>query len=263
MGSTERPELNSDGRQARTSNGAAGRALSASTVRDLLLVGLSVSSGAVDAISYLALGKVFTAFMTGNVVFLGLRIGGAGGQDVARVVISLAAFATGVFVAVKIVKASRGSAIWPRRVSIALGCSALAQAGFLAGWLASSGRPSTGVGDLLVGVSALAMGAQSGAVLSLGVPGVFTTAATATVVQLVGDFAGWPPAAKQRGHLAGILVGVAAGAAGAVLLLDHARSWAPVLPLLATLAVIALARAMGATETVADLPVAPTAAPVP
>lgn len=41
--------------------------------RDLLLMALTFSSGAIDAISYLALGKVFTAFMTGNLVFLGLR----------------------------------------------------------------------------------------------------------------------------------------------------------------------------------------------
>jgi uncharacterized membrane protein YoaK (UPF0700 family) len=40
-------------------------------VRDLLLMALTFSSGAIDAISYLALGKVFTAFMTGNIVFLG------------------------------------------------------------------------------------------------------------------------------------------------------------------------------------------------
>jgi uncharacterized membrane protein YoaK (UPF0700 family) len=36
-------------------------------VRDVLLNALAVSSGAVDAISFLALGKVFSAFMTGNI----------------------------------------------------------------------------------------------------------------------------------------------------------------------------------------------------
>jgi uncharacterized membrane protein YoaK (UPF0700 family) len=39
-------------------------------LRDLPLVALTVASGAVDAISYLALGKTFSAFMTGNIVFL-------------------------------------------------------------------------------------------------------------------------------------------------------------------------------------------------
>jgi hypothetical protein len=46
-------------------------------VRDLLLNALAVSSGAIDAISFLALGKVFSAFMTGNIAFLGLRVAGA------------------------------------------------------------------------------------------------------------------------------------------------------------------------------------------
>jgi uncharacterized membrane protein YoaK (UPF0700 family) len=45
---------------------------------DLLLSALTVSSGAVDAISFLGIGKVFTAFMTGNIVFLDLLM--AGGQ---------------------------------------------------------------------------------------------------------------------------------------------------------------------------------------
>ena len=46
-------------------------------MRNLLLAGLTLSSGAVDAISFLGLGKVFTAFMTGNIAFLGMRIGGS------------------------------------------------------------------------------------------------------------------------------------------------------------------------------------------
>jgi uncharacterized membrane protein YoaK (UPF0700 family) len=40
-------------------------------IRDLLLNGLTFPSGAVDAISFLTLGKVFTAFMTGTSRFWG------------------------------------------------------------------------------------------------------------------------------------------------------------------------------------------------
>src|SRR4030095_15092608 len=42
-------------------------------VRNNLLNALTISSGAVDAVSFLALGKVFTAFMTGNFAFLSRR----------------------------------------------------------------------------------------------------------------------------------------------------------------------------------------------
>jgi hypothetical protein len=87
----------------------------------------------------------------------------------------------------------------------------------------------------------LAMGLQSGAVLSLGLPGVFTTAATGTVVGLVGDLAGSPVSAHGRGRLAGVLVGLLAGATAGALLLASARSVAAGLPLVASVVVIGTA----------------------
>jgi uncharacterized membrane protein YoaK (UPF0700 family) len=217
------------------------RRLTPAKIRDLLLVGLAFSSGAVDAISYLALGKVFTAFMTGNIVFLGLRLGHTDVQDVVRVTAALLAFAAGAFVAVKLVTSTMGDAVWPRRVSVALGVGAVAQVVFLALWIAVSGRPSTGVGHVLTAVSALAMGLQTGAVVSLGLRGVFTTAATATVVNLMGDLAGWPLSARERGRFAGVLLGLVAGAAVGTLVLSATRTFAPVLPLLASILVIVTA----------------------
>src|SRR3954471_21941276 len=92
----------------------------ASVVRDRLLVGLTFSSGAVDAIAFLGLGKVFTAFQTGNVVFLGIGAAGAGGPDALRVLSSLCGFATGVFAGTLIVRPTKGSALWPGRVTLAL-----------------------------------------------------------------------------------------------------------------------------------------------
>jgi uncharacterized membrane protein YoaK (UPF0700 family) len=61
--------------------------------RNKLLLLLTLSSGAVDAICFLGLGKVFTAFMTGNFVFLGLRTGGAPGPHVVSVIAAMCAFA--------------------------------------------------------------------------------------------------------------------------------------------------------------------------
>ena len=46
-----------------------------------LLLLLSVTTGLVDAISVLGLGKVFTVNMTGNVVFLGFAASGAPGPS--------------------------------------------------------------------------------------------------------------------------------------------------------------------------------------
>src|SRR5580704_1303053 len=90
-------------------------------VRDLLLNALTVSSGAVDAISFLALGKVFSAFMTGNIAFLGLRVAGAGGPGAVSIIVSMAAFAVGVYLSTRIVKPTESSGIWSQRVTVALG----------------------------------------------------------------------------------------------------------------------------------------------
>jgi len=212
-------------------------------VRDAVLVGLTFASGAVDAIAFLGLDKVFSAFMTGNLVFLGLGVAGADDPQLDRVIAALVAFAVGVFVAVRIVKPTRGSGIWPQRVSVALGGAALAQTAFLVGWLVTSGLPSQRAGDALIALSALALGMQSAAMMSLDVKGVFTTAATATVIMLMSDEAGWSQSAAERRRLVSVIAGLAAGAAAGGFLLLHARTYAPVLPLVATLAAIVVAAA--------------------
>jgi len=61
----------------------------------LTLLALTFSTGTVDAVSYLGLGHVFTANMTGNVVLLGFGIAGAGGLPVGSPIVSLPAFGIG------------------------------------------------------------------------------------------------------------------------------------------------------------------------
>src|SRR6267142_2133404 len=129
-------------------------------IRDLLLNALTVSSGAVDAISFLALGKVFSAFMTGNIAFLGLRLAGASGPGVVAIFSSMLAFAAGVFLSTQIVKHSPGPGIWPRRVTIAVGVSVIPHAAFVAVWFATNGQPSIDVAHVLLGLWGLAMGIQ-------------------------------------------------------------------------------------------------------
>ena len=73
---------------------------------------MTVSSGAVDAISFIALGKVFTAFMTGNFVFLGLGWPARWAQLVA-ILVSMAAFAVGVYLSTRIVKPSKARHLAP------------------------------------------------------------------------------------------------------------------------------------------------------
>jgi uncharacterized membrane protein YoaK (UPF0700 family) len=213
--------------------------------RDLLLGGLTISSGAVDAISFVALGKVFTAFMTGNVAFLGLRVAGSSVAPGAEAILaSMGAFAVGVYLSTLIVLPSRAAATWPRRVTIALGLSLIPHAAFAAVWVATTGEPSMPAIPLLLALWALAMGMQSAAVRSLHVEGVFTTAATATIIVLVGDVASWAMTGAERNRLAGVLVSLFTGATAGSLLLMHARLYAPILPFVLTVLVVVTAAAI-------------------
>ena len=210
-------------------------------VRDLLLNALTVSSGAVDAISFLALGKVFSAFMTGNIAFLGLRVAGAGAPGAVAILVSMAAFAVGVYLSARIVRPPEGSEMWPQRVTVALGISLIAHAAFLVVWFSSNGQPSTDVAHVLLGLWGLAMGMQSAAVRTLHVDGVFTTAATATIIFLVGDFTNWSATVTERRRRAGVLVSLFVGATAGGLLLVYAHIYAPVLPFVITVAAVATA----------------------
>ncbi len=211
------------------------------SVRDLLLNALAVSSGAVDAISFLALGKVFSAFMTGNIAFLGLRVAGASAPGGVAIVVSMAAFAVGVYLSTRIVRPSEGTGMWPQRVTVALGVSLIAHAVFLAVWFASNGQPSIDVAHVLLGSWGFAMGMQSAAVRTLHVEGVFTTAATATIILLVGDTTSWSSTVAERRRLASVLVSLFVGATAGGLLLVHAHIYAPVLPFAITVMTVATA----------------------
>src|ERR1700755_1545481 len=73
-------------------------ALPARSIRHPLaraLLVLTFTTGLVDAVSYLGLGRVFTANMTGNVVLLGFGIAGSAGLPVVAPIVSLAAFLVG------------------------------------------------------------------------------------------------------------------------------------------------------------------------
>jgi uncharacterized membrane protein YoaK (UPF0700 family) len=198
----------------------------------VLLVALTIATGAVDAISWLGLGKAFSAFMTGNIAFLGFRLGGEPGPSVPRVLAATAGFALGAFLAARIVRGtrSRGS-VWPRSATLALAAALVFQAAFLGVWAAVGGHPSSAAGDGLIALSAIAMGMQTTAIFSLGVRADFTTAATATLAVLMGDLAGWSQTRGERRRLAATIIGLFAGAAIGALLVLEARTWAPVFPL--------------------------------
>jgi hypothetical protein len=77
----------------RESLARAARSIRHPLARALLV--LTFTTGLVDAVSFLGLGRVFTANMTGNIIFLGFGIAGSGGLPVLAPLISLASFLLG------------------------------------------------------------------------------------------------------------------------------------------------------------------------
>ncbi|MCW2761554.1 MAG: hypothetical protein JWR85_1755 [Marmoricola sp.] len=213
-------------------------------LRDHLIMALALSAGATDAICFLALAGKFSAFMTGNLVFLGIGIAGAGapGSPLHTVLSPLVGFAVGVMVATPLLNPIRGPKSWPRCVTPALALTALTQLCFLGLWLSVSGHPSVLLTDVMLAVSAVGMGIQTVAVLALGIYGVFTTAATATLTVLMGSATPhWSKQQPDERVLAGTLIGVVGGAVVGAVLEAHALIWAPLLPLLVTSSVVVIA----------------------
>ena len=220
-------------------------------VRDWLLVALSFAAGIYEAICFLSLGKVFVGFQTGNIVFLGLGVAGTrppAASNPVTAVISLAAFAAGAALAMPVLKAFDGdqeiedndiSHVWPRRVSITLGIALVLQVSFLAGWMTTSSPAHPAY--ILVALGAIAMGLQMNAIRALHVPGISTTALTATVISLASGIATWslPTSAVRR--LTGSMVSTAAGAFVGDWMLGHAHPYAPVLPVVVTAVVTSVA----------------------
>src|SRR6516164_10214932 len=62
-----------------------------------LLVAMTLVTGLVDAFSYLVLGHVFVANMTGNVVFLAFALAGASGFSILASLVALGSFILGSF----------------------------------------------------------------------------------------------------------------------------------------------------------------------
>jgi uncharacterized membrane protein YoaK (UPF0700 family) len=220
-------------------------------VRDWLLVALSFSTGASEAICFLTFGKVFTAFQTGNLLFLGIGIAGTrppAGPNPVTAIISLAAFAAGAALAMPILKAFDGDQeiedndviqAWPRRVSVALAIALILQAGFFAVWITASSPAD--LAYILVAVGAFAMGIQMNAIRSLHVPGVSTTAFTATFIELASGVATWSLTAPSARRLIATMLSTAAGALVGDWMLGHAHPYAPAVPTIVMAVAITIA----------------------
>lgn len=178
------------------------------------LLALTVVTGLVDAVSYLRLGHVFVANMTGNFVFLGFSAAPHSGLSPVASIIALGGFVVGA------VAGGRLAVILddrPRRwLSIAFG----AEAGTLAvtALLTATGIfPFGGHGSYgTVAVLAVALGVQNSTVRHFGVADLTTTVLSLTLTGAVADSTvvggtGSKPH-RRLGSIAAMLAGAALGA---------------------------------------------------
>lgn len=164
-------------------------AVAQTKLRDRLLLLLAAVAGYTDAISYVALGHVFAANMTGSTVLLGLSLAQGNSLFALRAATALVGFLIGVAIGAMLTRRRTGSEIWPRAVTLALSVEVGVMALFSALGLILGTRDQYGVVYLLIALSACAMGVQSAAVRSLGVADISTTYLTGTWVALMAGLA--------------------------------------------------------------------------
>jgi uncharacterized membrane protein YoaK (UPF0700 family) len=175
---------------------------------------LTLVSGLVDAVSYLGLGRVFTANMTGNVVVIGFAAAGAPGFSAPASLTSLAAFLAGAVCAGRVGSrtARRGRLLMLAMATEAIGVGVAATVAFLASTVASGAGRYT-----VIGVLAFAMGVRNATVRRIAVPDMTTTVLTMTLTGLAADsgLAGGTNkgAARRTAAVAAMLIGAFAGAA--------------------------------------------------
>jgi uncharacterized membrane protein YoaK (UPF0700 family) len=183
------------------------------------LLVLTFTTGVVDAASYLGLGHVFTANMTGNIVLLGFGLAGSGGLPVVSPLVSLAAFLLG---------AGAGGALARRDVpphdrigrALAIEVVLLAAAALLAATLDIHADAASG--DSVIALVALAMGVRNATVRTLGVPDLTTTVLTMTLTGLAAEsplFGGTGTGSLRR--IAAVVAMLAGALCGALLLRER------------------------------------------
>ncbi len=182
-----------------------------------LLLLLSVTTGLVDAVSVLGLGKVFTANMTGNIVFLGFAAAGTPGFTIAPYLVALASFLFGALVAGKVGTHLAGQPL--RRWLVLAAITEAVLFGIAAGIAAWAGAmgilPETCV-FAIIALTAIAMGFRNATIRQLKVPDLTTTVLTLTLTGIAADshFAGGrnPNIGRRLAAVVAILIGAFLGA---------------------------------------------------
>jgi uncharacterized membrane protein YoaK (UPF0700 family) len=150
----------------------------------MLLILLTLVAGLVDSVTYISLGHVFVANMTGNIVFIGFALAGANISLIGSV-IALACFMVGAIIGGRNV-ARYGT----RRLTLlhrtALAMSAALVIAFILS-LIWGGRPQSFEAYILIAFLGITMGLQNTTARALAVPDLTTTVFTMSITGLAAD----------------------------------------------------------------------------
>ena len=150
-----------------------------------LLVSMTLVTGLVDAFSYLVLGHVFVANMTGNVVFLGFALAGAPGFSIPASLTAMVSFAAGALLGGRLGARHRDHRARLHSSAAAAQAAFLAAAVILA--VAAGSVPTAGYRYALIATLAICMGIQNAAARTLAVPDLTTTVLTLTITGIAAD----------------------------------------------------------------------------
>jgi uncharacterized membrane protein YoaK (UPF0700 family) len=181
------------------------------------LLGLTVVTGLVDAVSFLSLGRVFTANMTGNIVLLAFATAHVSGLSIARSLTALLAFLVGAVLGGRVMaRADADSQIRFAAQAFLLEVALLFAASFCGiGYRGDLLEDSFQL-FVLIALTALAMGIRNAAVRKLAIPDLTTTVLTLTVTGIGADSSlangKNPRLARRLASVAAMFAGAASGA---------------------------------------------------
>ena len=183
-----------------------------------ILLAMTVVTGIVDAVSFLTLGRVFTANMTGNLVLIGFAFAGVPGISISRSAVALLAFLSGAVLGGRVAAEESSWHRWADRAfmleALLLGVAAVTAAG-----TGSSAVSSPVQLHAVIVLTGVAMGLRSAIVRKLAVPDLTTTVLTLTITGLAAEssLAGGENPRWQR-RVAAILAMICGAFAGARML---------------------------------------------
>ncbi|MEV4253216.1 YoaK family protein [Spirillospora sp. NPDC049652] len=187
----------------------------------LLLIGLTLVTGLVDSVCYLALGNVFVANMTGNVIFLGLGLAGSTAVSAPRSLLAIASFGVGAVAGGRL-----GHGRSPHR-GLVLAAATVCEAALtvtVAVLMTVHPVPGVRLRLVLIALLGLGMGAQNAVVLRVNAIDLKTTVVTSTLTSLFAQVLN----PRRRGRrTASVLVLLLGALSGGLLL----RNVSPATPL--------------------------------